>query len=190
MEETPKKERKARACRRNSLLPKRKKGVPNQWHPELVGKVPGYPKTQEIWQAKSDLMRQQIKLYNAEGITGRNGVRDGWAGQKKLIRAIQERAAAQAKEVMDELEKEGRFVPDNYESRIIMEEAFEMVLAQKEGGEDKMGEKLPPVPLYGPKERLQAMKMIWDVVQKKPISQKLIGVSPAEDFLEALSEKE
>jgi len=157
--------------------------VPAVWHPELVGKIRGYPKTQETFDRKQAIMRQQILLYNAEGITGRNGVPDGWAGKKALINEINAASEADAKAAVDELEELGRFEPDNVESRAILEEAFKVVYAEKHTPEEA------PVPLYAVKDRLAAMKMIWEVVQKKPLSRQEVGVTKAEDFLAALAAK-
>lgn len=157
--------------------------MPAVWHPEYVGKVQGYPKTQETFDKKQALMRQQIKLYNAEGITGRNGVPDGWCRKKTLIKQIREASSAEAKVVVDEMEKLGKFVPDNVESRIIMEQALEVVLAEKFTPEQQ------PTPLYNVKDRLTAMNMIWGKVQKNPISREINAHMSAESFLEALAKE-
>lgn len=161
-------------------MPPRQRGVPRQWDPNLVGKVHGYPKTQEKWQARSDLMRQQVRLYNAEGITGRNGVPDGWAGKKKLIREIIDHSQMVAKVIVDNLIADKKWEPDNAESRVILEEAMAVVLAEKYTPEQQA------VPLYSVKDRLQAMKMVWDMVQKKPASKQELELQKAEDFLAAL----
>jgi len=168
---------------RRKLLPPRKKGEPNRWHPELVGKIRGYPKTQEAWQAKSDLMRQQVKLYNAEGITFRSGVPDGWAGKKKLINKINTEALAEAKDIVDELIKLGRFQADNVEAKIALEAAVQVIVAEKHTPETET------VPLYNVKDRLAATKIVLEYTQKKPVTKSEVGVTKAEDFLAALATK-
>lgn len=173
-----------RAKVRRKLLPPRKKGEPNRWYPELVGKIRGYPKTQEAWQAKSDLMRQQVKLYNAEGITFRNGVPDGWAGKKKLINQIRDAAEAEAKEIVDKMIEEEVFKPDCREARLAMEAAVTIVTAKKHTPETE------PVPLYPPTEVNKALKTILEFTQRKPVSKSEVAVSKAEDFLAALVSKE
>lgn len=158
-------------------------GLPKgQWHPQLVGVVRGYPKTYEIWKAKSDLMRQQVRLYNAEGITFRNGVPDGWAGKKALINEINEKAQAEAKVIVADLIKRGKFEPDNDESATVIEEAMKIIVAEKHTPETE------PVPLYNVKDRLAAMKLVLDKVQKSPVSRNENTYNKAEDFLKALAE--
>lgn len=166
--------------RRHPLLRARPRG---QWYPDLVGIVYGYPKTQEDWQKRSDLMRQQIKLYNAEGITGRNGVPDGWAGKKTLIKKIKAEADVEAKLLVDDLIVTKRFVPDNAESQMILQEALGIIVAEKHTPEQAA------VPLYNVKDRLAAMKMAWDVVQRKPVTTSVVAETTAEDFLKALAKE-
>lgn len=171
--------RKNRAAkRRHPLLRARPKGV---WYPDLVDVVYGYPKTQEAWQKRSDLMRQQVKLYNAEGITFRSGVPDGWAGKKTLIKQIKDASDREAVELVEDLIVTKRFIPDNAESQLILQEALGIIVAEKHTPEQA------PVPLYNVKDRLTAMKMAWDVVQRKPVSTSLVAETSAEDFLKALA---
>lgn len=175
--------RKARPTKRHPLMPPRQKGVPREWNPELVGKVPGYPKTLETWLARQSIMRQQIKLYNAEGITFRNGVPDGWAGKKKLINQIKTAAEADARDIVSELIKAKRFEPDCEEARIAMEAVVAIVQAEKHTPENE------PVPLYPVSERNKAVKTILEFTQRKPVSKSEVAVSKAEDFLAQLAAK-
>lgn len=169
----------ARAVSRVSGHPFLRDKPKGHWYPEAVGVVPGYPKTYESWKAKSDTMRQQVALYNAEGITGRSGVKDGWAGKKSLINQINAAAAAEAKDIVDRLIEEKRFEPDNREARIALEAAVAVIAAEKHTPEQAA------VPLYDVKERLAAAKIVLEYTQKKPVVASDISVKKAEDFLAA-----
>lgn len=173
-------EKKRIRTHRSPLLPPRKPGVPAVWHPEFVGKIHAYPKTQEAFDKKQAIMRQQIRLYNAEGITGRNGVRDGWAGKKKLINDIVTAADAEAKDIVTKMIDEKVFEPDCKEARLAMEAAVAMVTAQKHTPENE------PVPLYPPGEVNKALKTILEFTQRKPVSKSEVAVAKAEDFLAML----
>ena len=183
MELTPAPRKGNRPVKRNKLLPPRRKGVPNHWHPELVGKISGYPRTQEAFEARQRQCREQVIRLNAAGVTHRHGVPDGWAGKKKLINQINAASAAEAERVVSEMEALGNFVPDNVESKTILREALKVILAEKftPEGDEKT------VPLYAVKDRLFAMKMAWDVVQKKPLARSEVGMTRAEDFLAMLA---
>lgn len=170
-----------KSARRHPLLGPRKVGVPAVWRPELVGKVAGYPKTEEKFIARQELMRQQVKLYNAEGITFRNGVKDGWGGKKKLINQINKAAQAEAEVIVTQLIEDKKFQPDNAEARSVLTEAMKIIIAEKLTPETQV------VPLYGAKERLAAMKLVLEFVQKKPVSTQQVQVQKAEDFLAALA---
>lgn len=150
----------------------------------MVGVIRGYPKTQEDWQARSDLMRQQVRLYNAEGITGRNGVRDGWGRKKKLINEIQTKAKAEAKAVVEKMIGTGTFTPDNEQAAYALEEAVAIIAAEKFTPESQ------PVPLYDVKDRMKAMELVLRYTQKTPMTRQEMAVTKAEDFLAALASKE
>lgn len=152
-----------------------------QWYPELVGVVPGYPRTYEIWKARSDLMRQQVKLYNAEGITGRHGVPDGWARKKKLIQEIQEKSEADARAIVEELILTERFKPDCEEARIAMEAAIAIVQTKKHTPEGQETD------LHPAAVRNSAIKTILEFTQRKPVAKSEVAVTKAEDFLLGLS---
>lgn len=166
-----------RAFSRRSGHPFLRDKAKGMWHPDAVGIVSGYPKTQEEWQRRSDLMRQQVQLYNAEGITGRSGVKDGWAGKKKLINQINAAAAAEAEKIVDKLIEEKRFQPENREARIALEAAVTVIVAEKHTPETAK------VPLYDVKERLAAAKLVLEFTQKKPAQATDLSVRKAEDFL-------
>lgn len=153
------------------------------WHPELVDKIKGYPKTQEDWQRRSDLMRQQVRLYNAEGITGRNGVPDGWKGKKKLINEITEKARTEAVEIVDKMIEEEAFKPDCREARLAMEAAVAIVTAKKHTPDNV------PVPLHSTAEVNRALKTILEFTQRKPATSSTVAVTKAEDFLAELAGK-
>ena len=163
--------------RRHPLLRDRPKG---QWYPDLVGKVPGYFKTYEAWKKASDLMRQQVKLYNAEGITGRSGVPDGWAGKKSLINEIVTKATNEAADIVADLIEEGRFKPDNREARIAMEECVAIIQAEKHTPEQM------PVKLYSVKDRQAAINTVLAFTQRKPVSATVTS-DRAEDWLDNLA---
>lgn len=167
-----------KTSRRSPLLKGRVRG---QWYPDLVGKIRGYPKTQEIHDRRVDLMRTQIKLYNAEGITGRAGVPDGWAGKKKLIKQINAQASEEAGNIVEDLVVTGRFTPDNAEAQVALRAALTMIVAEKHTPESA------PVPLYSPADRLKAMKLVLDTVQRKPVSTSVVAEGRAEDFLKDLA---
>ena len=160
--------------------PKRMGLAKGMWHPELVGVVRGYPKTQEAWQARSDAMRQQVQLYNAEGITGRNGVPDGWAGKKQLINEILAAARAEAAEKVAEMEADGSFAPDNIQAKVALAAALEIVLAEKHTPENAS------VPLYDAKSRLAAINTVLKYTQKAPATT-VNNVTRPEDWLDSLS---
>jgi len=129
-------------------------------------------------------MRQQVKLYNAEGITFRSGVRDGWGGKKKLIKKIEDAALKEANEVVDKMIEDKNWVPDNAESRFLLAQTLAIITAEKHTPETA------PVPLHDAKTRLQAIKTAWEMVQRKPMSTVVTAEAKAEDFLKALANRE
>jgi hypothetical protein len=172
-------------------MPKRKPGVPAVWLPELVGKVPGYPKTQESFDKKQNIMRQQVALYNAEGITGRNGVPDGWAGRKNEINRITTAAKAEARAIVADLIKTNKFQPDNDKATIALEAAIAIIEAEKvvQRGDVELRGETKPVRLYSEQTYMAAIKTVLDFTQRKPVSQSQVALAKAEDFLDALAAK-
>jgi hypothetical protein len=153
------------------------------WQPDLVGKIHAYPKTLEEHQKKVDLMRTQIRLYNAEGITGRSGVPDGWAGKKKLIKEINDKARLAAQEILDDMLVTARFVPDNAESQLAMRGALAMIVAEKFTPETET------VPLYSADTRLKAMNLVLKFAQRAPTTSSVVTETTAEDFLKVLAKR-
>lgn len=153
------------------------------WVPEAVGKIQGYPKTQEAFDRRQALCREQVVRFNAQGITFRNGVPDGWRRKKKLIIEITANAKADAKVIVDNMIDEKVFEPDCKEARIAMEAAVAIVQAEKHTPHEQKA------PLYNGQTRMAAIKTILDFTQKKPATASNVAVSGAEAWLAALAEK-
>lgn len=164
--------------RRSPLLRDRPRGV---WQSDLVDKIRAYPKTQEAFDAKQARCREQIIRLNAEGRAGRNGVPDGWAGRKAEINKIVEAAKAEAKVIVDKMIDEKTFAPDCREARLAMEAAVEILCASKESEEPEK-----TVPLYQAATRLQAMRLVMEYAQRKPVTKSELAIAKPEDFLAML----
>jgi hypothetical protein len=168
--------------RKLGTRPRKRLGLPQgMWHPELVDKIQGYPKTQEIWQQRSDIMRQQSTLYHKEGICGRNGVPDGWGGKKQLINEIQTAAKAEAAVIVKKMIEEQVFDDGDPRATEALAAAVAIIRAKKFTPENE------PVPLYAAKDVIAASRLVLDFTKSKPVQKSEVAVAKAEDFLTMLA---
>jgi hypothetical protein len=163
---------KNRPC--HPLMVGRERGV---WHPDLVGKVPNYPRTQEHFDKIKEGMARRIREMNAAGITKRDGIPNGWT--RELAAKGRAKAAKKAKKIVDKMIEEKRFQPDCVEARIAMEMAVAIVEAGKQA--------LKGVPLVPISEVNKAMKTVLEFTQKKPMAVSSVHIKSAEDFLDDIA---
>lgn len=150
-----------------------------QWYSDLVGKVKGYPKTQEAWNKRSESMRARVIEYNKRGIS-RKGVPDGWGRRKKELLAIRAEAQEQAKELVSIMVKEDVLVNDDPRAVQALETAVEiMTMKDPENGD----------PIHGASARLSAAKILLEYLKAKPAQTVNNQMSAAEDFLRVLAER-
>lgn len=160
------------------LLAERPRGV---FYPDLVGKVPGYPKTQETFDARAT-MKRRIHEYNAAGTTSRDGIPNGWTRQEATAARL--KAAEQAKRIVDKMIEEKVFAPDCKEAREAMEALVAVVRAKKLRPDDKGS---PLVPLS---EVTKASKTILEFTQRKPLTSSAVTIKSAEDWLDEIAGEE
>jgi hypothetical protein len=158
------------------LLEGRLRGV---FYPDLVGKVPNYPRTLEIFNASKERMSRQIREYNAAGITSRDGVPNGWTRHEAT--ALRQVAAERAKKIVDKMVEEKVFAPDTKEARIAMEALVSLVQTKKLTPEDKGS------PLVPAGEVRAAAKVILEFAQRKPVTSSQVTVKSAEDWLDEIA---
>lgn len=170
-EEPPKKKPRIKS-RGHPLMIGRTRGV---YYPELVGRVPGYPKTLEKHLERVEIMRQQIKLYNAEGIATRRGVPDGFAGRKAELKRYRQTAAAKAEKIVTVMAEDHKIT----DPRAIkaMKEAVEIFELRDEAN----------VPVHKAPERISAIRTVLEWTTPKPAAKSDISVSKAEDWLAGLA---
>lgn len=148
----------------------------NVWHPDVAGKIRGYPLTEAKWQARRDGMRQR----NAEGKMGRSGIPDGWAGKREEINALRAKASAEAKEIVKKMAEDGVINPgEDPRGEEALEFAISVVRAIDEKGKA----------LYTIRDRLAANRQVLDFAKGKPSTKIEATVAKAEDFLAILAAK-
>jgi hypothetical protein len=72
------------------------------WHPEGVGKVPGYGATPEAYEANRLQLAANAAAARAAGRLTRRDVPNGWAGKKDEVEAIRRNATTEAEMLADE----------------------------------------------------------------------------------------
>ena len=165
---------KNRKC--HPLMAGRPKGV---FYPDLVGKVPGYPKTAEGLANRVESMARRIREYNTAGVTKRDGVPHGWTRYEAV--AVRQQAAERAKKIVDKMIEEKVFAPDTKEARIAMEALVSIVQTKKLTPEDKGS------PLVAASEVNKAAKTILDFAQRRPVTSSQVTVKSAEDWLDEIA---
>jgi len=167
----------ARNGKRHPAYAGRPRGV---WYPDLVGVVPGYPKTLEIWQKKSDICRARIIALNAsDNPPTRAGVPDGWAGAKGRALRAAVAAGPRSKEIVDAMIDKG-MVKDPDDERVV--KALTVTVEILEAKDEETFK-----PLYTAKDRLSAARLLCDFLKAKPASKIEASVTKAEDFLAVLA---
>ena len=150
------------------------------YYPEAVGVVPGYPKTLETWLERQAIMRQQVKLYNAEGIARRTGVPDGYAGRREDLRRYRKQAAAEAKAVMKGLVKMDLIDHENKDDPRVeqmLQAAVEIVVTKDDAGRY----------IDGTAVRVAAINTLLKYLKAPPPATNKVVLSKAEDFLAELA---
>ncbi len=166
--------------RKSSKSALRKEFPPDRWHPELVGSTQQYPKTEEAWARKREINRIAMIKKNAAGVMGRRGVPDGWGGRADECAALRQAAFEDAKEIVSIMIEQGIVSED-----AAANEALQFAVSAVRG--KSMDEKNRP--LFGPRERLAAARLVLDFTKAKPAQKSEIALTKAEDFLAALVEK-
>lgn len=153
------------------------------WYPDLVGVVNAYPKTQESFDRRQANMRAMIVKMNAEGVTGRKGVPNGWGGKKKQLTACREAAVNLGIKIVAEMKKRGIVTPENADPRAetALEEMAAIVIAGEYSAD---GQK---VYAYTAKERTAAATLVLKYGMCLPTTSQTVAVTKAEDFLMALA---
>lgn len=150
-----------------------------QWHPELVGIIPNYPKTLEDWERRREGGRKAFRNYFEKHghFPGRKGVPDGWGRRGKECKAIREAAAVEAKGLVQTMKDKGIIDPDiDPRAQESLEFAVGVVRAKDKDGN----------PAYAVKDHLTAARLILDFTKAKPASTSNINLQ-AETFLEELA---
>ena len=177
----PKTDKPVTSRRKNRLHPLLRDRPRGHFYPDLVGKVPGYPKTYEAWKKLSDSCRAQVIRLNAEGKAGRQGVPDGWAGRKAELLEVQQRSAVEAKRAVQMMiENDMIDTPEDPRVEQALQVNVEIMLAVSDEGK----------PAYTGRERTAASRVILDFLKAKPVIRQDIAVARAEDFLAVLAAKD
>lgn len=152
-----------------------------QWHPELIGIIPNYPKTLADWEVRRAAGRKAFQNYFEKHghYPGRKGVPDGWGKRAAENKAIREAAAAEAKEIVKVMKDKG-IIPDGTDPRA--EEALEFAIGVVRAKDEKTGQ-----PAYAVKDHLAAARTVLEWTKAKPASTANVNVNAAEAFLESLA---
>lgn len=154
---------------------------PGKWRPELVGVVPGYPPTQEYWEAQSKRMTKALKDdYNPHRDATRRSkcYPRGWAHRKDEVDAIRLAASVKAKADMARMKKAALIAPDeNPRVELALESCCAVLRAETDEGK----------PLESAQARVAASRVLLDFLKARPAATQNLNISTAEDFLESLA---
>ncbi len=155
--------------RRHPLRQGRPKGV---WQPDLVNRVPGYPKTEESYKALQERSREHFLRLHADGAlqNARMGVPDGWAGKKAEGASIRAQRREEAKEIVKIMVEKNLIDPDTAANEMLAE----MIAVVR----DKQTVKT--------RERIAAAKTVLEFTRAKPAQHVNATLTKAEDFLAGL----
>lgn len=166
-----------RISRRHPAFAGRPKGF---YYPDLVGVVPNYAPTEEIWQMRRDRSRIQLAALRASGVVvSRAGVPDGWAGDRGRILRAQVEAGPRAKELFKML-VEKDLIKEIEDPKVVR--AFQVALEIMDAQDEETKK-----PLHTAKDRLAAARLCADFYKGKPASKIEASVTKAEDFLAVLA---
>jgi hypothetical protein len=126
--------------------------IVGEWCPELVGKVPGYPRTQETYEAQRARLNANRERALRAGTLTRHGVPNGWAGKKEELAEIRRNSQEGAERLIGRMAAKGVFVPDNWQAELAMTAAVAMVLNKA----------------YSTMTRMRAVRVILEYSQVKP----------------------
>ena len=144
---------------------------PKEWCPLKAKRSPGlYPQTPEEYPAYIERCRENIRAKLASGKMTRAGVRDGWAGKKKLAQQIRTRAETRAKVIVEIMKDKGIVTLDDERAEKALTFAVTLI-------EDITERK---------DLRLTATRTVLDFCKAKPASRTQLEVLKPEDFLAAL----
>lgn len=156
---------------RHPLLQGRKSEV---WHEDLVGVVPGYPKSPEAFETLRTRARERmIRLHKEGGFVDRTGIPDGWSGRKAERAAIMARADKEAADIVAVLVEKGVLDAGNASN-----EALQTAVAFVRAGD-----------AVTVRDRLAAARLVLDFTRAKPESSSRVRLEKAEDFLAKLAEE-
>lgn len=82
-----------------------RKGQP--WNPELIGKVQGYPTSEDAFLARRAQRQAALAQRREKHDMTRRGVPDGFGGRRAELHALREEAAATAKRTADVMVRAG-----------------------------------------------------------------------------------
>lgn len=177
---TPKKNQPKQRQRSTKLM--QRGGLPKgQWHPQLVGVISGYPSTLAIWQNKSDIMKRQVALYRAEGLLGRNGVPDGFAGQKDKLEAAKADGRERAKEIVQIMADKEIIDGDDPKAVLALNELVSIMITKA----SKTTEDGKTVEVYmnHAKDRIAAAGKVLEFTKQKPTVKSDTTIRGAEEWL-------
>ena len=165
-----------RKTKRHPLLQGRPKGV---WCADLVGKIRGYPRTQEGFDARRANGAKLAAHINANGLT-RHGIPDGWAGKRKEVIAIRAQAAVDADRIYMELVEHGIIDVERAVDGLPTDDASRAEHAMK----GLMAITIDAT--QQTRDRLSAFQTLLTYTKSKPVVKTATVVSSAESFLDAL----
>jgi hypothetical protein len=143
------------------------------WHPEGVGKVPGYPKSPEAFAANSARLASNTAKARANGTLSRRGVPNGWAGRKLELEELRRNSQTAGEMLADEF-----LLAD----RSDFERHGDIAIA--------VGLSFALNPSVVMRHRLRAANIVLPYLLSKPVRMAVLGASTNRgvDFLEALVE--
>lgn len=171
--------RELKSVRRHPAMKGKERGV---WHPELAGKVPGYPRSEEAFQLAAERCRAMVTKANAAGTAKRIGIPNGWGGTKRraMLEAMRTEAREEAKEIVATMKKEGILPADDPRGDEAIEYAIGVVRAPEASGGRAV---------YTVKDKLAAAKLVAEFCKTKPVTRQQTTLETAEDFLSQLAKK-
>jgi len=150
------------------------------WHPELVGKVRNYSRTEEAFKARQAAHRANAAARHATGKFTRKGIPDGWAGQREQLQIVREWAEERAEKEVNHMIETGVLAAGTTDEDMgneAIQAALAIVRAKDDDGK----------PAYTGAIRVSAMRLVADFCKSRPITRVAASVIKAEDWLTALA---
>lgn len=178
-------------CRHPALV-----GTPKGvWNSEAVGKVRGYPRTEEAFEVRCVTLKTTSDRARAAGRTSRKDIPNGWAGRREEVQQLRDKATEDAWELARVLNRTAQLADE-----MLPEERLNELQADSRQGKTRteggvmalvyvMSVVLSPAYFTG--DRLRATRIVLPFLVPKPAKGRLkVGLDDGLAFLAGLAEED